>query len=193
MAADQQSWPWWWSTDQERYHGPCSSRSDAIMEAWSEYSEQPAHIIQAEHGEIRCDFVSAGVLAEWFDDANEELADGDSDPLSSGIPDAEWQKLAKTVEGQIRALVHKHGVSAWSFASQTEGEWIDFTQPMISGLPVEVARMIAELASAWASDAHWSPSYVDGQIARIKELAERRETVAHAGKYREGRSDYPVG
>ena len=116
---------WWWSRDEERFHGPAYSRADAIMEAWADDSEQGAFICQAAQGEWRTNIIEADHLQEWFDDANDEHADPDGDPPSTMIPPEKWEALVATLNRAIQTAVRAEGTLAWGFVSQTPSEWVD--------------------------------------------------------------------
>jgi hypothetical protein len=114
---------WWWSRDEERYFGPCGSRADAIMEAWADDPDQGAHICRAACGKWRTDIIDPDVLAEAFDDANEEQCDPEGDPASAmGV---DWAKLAKELNRVIYVAIRAQGSAAWAFEHQTNGEWVN--------------------------------------------------------------------
>jgi len=162
-------WPWWWSKDQERYKGPCSTRTEAICEALSEDHFGSVHVMQAEHGDLRCDIFDGSEIADAFDNANEEAADGDGDPLSTQIPDTTWAKIAKSVEAQVKTAVYANGVSAWGFSAQSAGEWIELSNPHLAALPPEVRQLLVEAALGFANG--WSGRYIDEIVGRLKVIA----------------------
>jgi hypothetical protein len=185
---DKATWPWWWSKDQERYHGPCSDRVDAIMTAWAEDERGPIHVMQAVHDQLNCALYDAGDLAERFDEVNEEAADGDGDPLSEEIPTDGWKAAAKQMEVIIRAAVRKHGVKAWAFGGQTPGEWIDLAQPTLAALPNEAQAILTEIAAGYDPQFGFAESYIEDEIRRLK-VALKGEATADEGecaKYRHG-------
>lgn len=173
------AWPWWWSTDEERYRGPCSSRADAIMEAWAEDTRGSVHVMQAEHGDVNYCLWDASQIAEQFDEANYEMGDPEGDGLSVGFNDGDFEYISKQLEGAVRAMVRKRGVTAYAFARQTCGEWIDLTQPALSALPPEARHILADLAACWANDSY--EGYVDQQIADLKLVLHKpRSAIAKA-------------
>lgn len=169
-------WPWWWSTDQERYHGPCSSRTDAISEALCEDNFGSVHIMQATHGTLSCDIFDGSEIADAFDNANEEASDGEGDPLSTQIPDEAWAKIAKSVEAQVKVAVYANGVSAWGFSEQTKGEWVELSNPHLAALPPEVRQLFVEAALGFANG--WSGHYIDEIVGRLKVIAAPIQTAS---------------
>ena len=162
-------WAWWWSSDEERFHGPCYSRADAIIEAWAEGRRGTIFICQAVHGELCTDLFDADDLQERFDDANEEAQDGEGDALSSGIPPEAWKKLAEGFDRQVKALVRKHGVSAWTFSGQSGIDQVDLSEPHLAMLPTEARELLGELAAGFSPECGYAPSYIDTVVADLKE------------------------
>lgn len=131
-------WPWWWSTDEERYHGPCNSRGDAIMEAWADLGGEGAvFIVQAtqEHN-LNTDLFDGLRLAEMFDDANDEAQDPDGDGIAINAKDGAWENLAKRLNATMAAFVRDQGLTSWAFGDQTASETVD-----LAVNPVRVERL----------------------------------------------------
>jgi hypothetical protein len=164
----QCDWPWWYSTDQERYNGPCADRAEAIVEASAEWPDTAhVHVMQAVHVKVVTDIFDGDRIAEMFDDANEENADGEGDSLSSEITDKEWSDLAAQCGRLVAGLVRRRGVTAWRFAEQTEGEWIDLRIPLIAGLPRLALDALSDIARARNEGAPLRDDDLAREIKRI--------------------------
>jgi hypothetical protein len=124
-AGKEATMDWWWSRDEERFTGPCSSRAEAIMEAWADDADQPCYICQAEQGAIRTDIFQGYRIAEDFDDANEENCDPDGDGISSWTKAEKWHSLADRLNGIVGAFARENGLRSWAFKNQTALEFID--------------------------------------------------------------------
>ena len=138
-------WPWWWSMNEERYHGPCDSRADAILEAWADQAgEGEVFILQATQEQNLCtDIFRGDRLAEMFDDANEEVQDPDGDGLSCDIKDHDWSALATRLNNIMATFIREHGLQSWAFANQTRAEVVN-----LSVNAERMARLEAALAAA---------------------------------------------
>ncbi len=168
VKANGPNWPWWYSKDQERYTGPNSSRADALMDAWSNGVTGAIHVMQANHDELSCDVFSGDLIAEAFDDANDEAQDKEGNSLSSEIPTDRWNAIAASVNRQILTAVREKGVVAWGFSAQTEGEWVDLSEPYIGMLPPEARALFAEIAEGYDPARGFAQSYIDEQVSRLK-------------------------
>lgn len=178
-SSDTSSWPWWWSHDEECYHGPCHSRSGAIMEAWSDYPEKGyVHLAQAIHGDLRTDIFDSDRLQEQFDEANEEVQDPDGNALSEQIPVKEWSKLAKRFGDLLAETVRQNGVRSWGFTEMTGVETVDLTLPELGSLPADAKSIIAELAMGWSTEFPWSDIYMDDLIGQLKRRIQESRVVA---------------
>ena len=166
-AAEKATWPWWYSSDEERYHGPLYSRADAIMEAWGQDERRPVHIMQAVHASLNTELFDADDVAQKFDEANEEVQDPDGDYFSSQVKSERWQKLADELNARVKAFVRDEGLKAWMFNTRTKGEWVDLSEGALLTLPYAAREILAELAMAFQSGTTYA-DYVDGQMASLR-------------------------
>lgn len=144
---------WWWSRDEERFYGPCFSRSEAIMEAWADDPDQGAWICRAAAGEWSCRIIDGEQLQDMFDDANEERGDPDGDVPSAGFPAAAWAKLATDVNDLVRQMVRRHGSASWGFAHQEGAEWVDIPRMWAAAAPAPETPEPGDQSACEASDA----------------------------------------
>lgn len=161
------AWPWWWSTDEERYHGPCTTRGEAIMEAWSNGNTGMVHICQATRGGFATDLFDD--VAEMFDDANEDRGDPDGEPPSEWIKAEEWKKVAQRLNHIFKVFIREQGITSWVFYGMEGQETIDLSVPVLAKLPADAREILADLVTGWSSEMPFSQNYFD---LRLKELAE---------------------
>lgn len=161
------AWPWWWSTDEERYHGPSTTRAEALMEAWSNGNTGQVHICQATSGGFNTDLFDD--VAEMFDDANEDRGDPDGDPPSEWIKAVEWMKVAERLNHVFKVFIREQGITSWAFDGMENQEVVDLSVPILTKLPSEAREILADLTTGWASEMPYAQSYFD---TRLKELAE---------------------
>lgn len=122
-TADASPLQWWWSRDDERFHGPAHSKAAAIMEAWADDPDQGTFICQAACGTWRTAILAGDDLAERFDEANEDSADPDGDPPSDGV--ADWEKLATRLYHIVRNAIREKGLTSWAFVDRRPSEWVE--------------------------------------------------------------------
>ena len=168
--AETAAWPWWWSTDEERYHGPYSSRGDAIMEAWAEDQLATIYLCQAEQGDLYSDIFDADLVSERFDDANEEAGDPDGDGIAATFPDKAWDDLAKRLNHVVKSFVREHGKVRWMFSDTTSEESIDLSVGALHTLGIGARYAANELLQAVSDNA--GPD----RIAKI--VADLRDALA---------------
>lgn len=124
-SAAEERLSWWWSRDDEHFYGPHHSKADAIMDAWGDDPDQGAYVCRAASGEWRTDIIDEGVIADAFDDVNEESANPEGDPPSTIMDPADWKKLADRLNKTVRAAIREKGLTAWAFAQQYPSDWVD--------------------------------------------------------------------
>lgn len=187
--APSKDWPWWWSTDEERYRGPCSSRADAIMEAWGDTAgeTQVVFICQAtQEGALHTDIFDGWRVADLFDDQNEEARDPDGDALSADVKQSEWDALAKRLNAQVAAFCRDHGLKSWAFRDQTKREEVDLSVGALVSLPWLTRLAVAELTQALADPAATSVEYFDGLISEVRRLGPQAPPPKPIRKKRKG-------
>lgn len=164
---------WWWSTDEERYYGPCATRADAILDAFAEGEAGRIHLMQATQDEPHFELWDGEQLAERFDELNEEHCDPDGDPMSTQVPAEEWNSLAARLTAMTRATIRRKGILRWVFGRTQGGEWVDLNRARRAALPEEVLDLLDEIAIGFDPEMGWAESYLDEQIARLKRIARR--------------------
>lgn len=170
-------WPWWWSTDQERFHGPCSSRADALLEAWAEEADV-AFVCQATQANALCtDIFDGWRLAETFDDCNEESHDPDGDPLSASVSPTKWDALAKRLNVLVAGFVRDSGIKSWAFEDQTKTEEVNLTDGALSSLPPHTRWAIDELIRTLAAPGGYRTEYLGALLTHIGALGDGGEAV----------------
>lgn len=135
---------WWWSRDEERFHGPCHSRADAIMEAWADDEDQGAYICQASQGPWRSELFDVDRLAEMFDAANEEGSDPDGDPPSEALSTDQWQAICKRLNNVVRLAIRNIGVMSWGFTEQTGCDYVAIPAAFAMATALRSASKLAE-------------------------------------------------
>ncbi len=161
-------WPWWWSKDEERYHGPFDSRHDAIMDAFADGDADGVHIMQAYQDEPRVELWSGSELADRFDEINEDLADPDGDPLATAIPGAKWDNLAAALTARTRAMIRQPGVTSWALSGSGQAEWINLNRARRAALPAHVLDLLDEIAIGFDPEIGWAESYIDEKVEQLK-------------------------
>ena len=171
--ANTTTWPWWWSADEERFHGPHATRQDAILAAfYQDDGDGPltrVTVLQAIQGPPRCDLWEGDQLAERFDDINEDLADPDRDrALAEQIPQATWDAMAAQLTAAVQAAVARAGVTPYMFTSSTGPETIDLAGPRLAAAGLPYAPAILDLIDALKARA---PIAIDATLTDIRRLA----------------------
>lgn len=143
---------WWFarSIDSEHLSWGGATREDAEATAREEYDGAPFALSRASQQPWRYDCFDR--LDEEFDNANEELGDGDGDPPAiaaglctyrSGVP----QELTDRLEAVLRAWIEENGKStAWALDVHEQIE--------VGGTPewqAREARRVAEIRSDCAA------------------------------------------
>lgn len=162
-------WAWWWSADEERYRGPCDTRGEAIREAWSEGQTGSVFIMQATQNGMRTDIIDDDWLCERFDDANEDYADPDGDPLSAGVKQTEWIKLAEALNHRIAAFVREQGLHSWAFGETARQETVDLAAMGFAALDDESRPILAEIVSCCGSE-FTSDGYLQGLLRDLQNI-----------------------
>jgi broad specificity phosphatase PhoE len=121
---------WWYSQDEERWNGPCSSREEAISEGRGEYDAESFMVMDAETGDydMRLD---VDTITERLSERNEDRSDPDGDPPLYQITKEQGADLAAMVNAAIMRWVHKHRIDirAWCFVKQSPHETISAETP----------------------------------------------------------------
>ncbi len=170
---------WWWGRDEERYHGPCASRVEAVMEAWSDDPWADAYIVQAAHGELNCDLFDGARLADEFDEANYEAADGDGDPLSQSVKGDGWDKLAALMNRMVKAFARDEKITPWNFEVMGTVEHVPIASMAIlaaGGKPAELESVAWDLISKLENVSYTFDHY--GRLHRAKATPEDDEKAA---------------
>lgn len=165
---NSETWPWWWSRDEERYAGPFATRHDAIIDAFADGELGSVHVQQAWQAALAVQLFTGAELAERFDEINEDNADPDGDPLSAEIPTERWEALANFLTARMRDTVRSVGVASWAFRSQTNGEWVNLTRARRTALRQEVLDLLDEIAIGLDPEVSWADSYIDEKVAELK-------------------------
>lgn len=128
QVSEKEEWFWWAGEDEERYTvGPCVSRGDAISEAITTFGGSPFNIIEAKEGSIDWRIIDADWLAESFDEANNDVADGEGDPPSTEVKDDDWSEIASRLNNTLEQWGRSRPVHAYKFAATRACEHIDPT------------------------------------------------------------------
>ena len=164
---DLKTWPWWWSADEERFHGPCSSRSEAIMEAWADDARDALYLCQATKGDLYTDIFDSDRVSAWFDDANEEAGDPDGDGIAASFPDKAWDDLAKRLNRLIASFVREHGVQTWMFSDTASHETLSLAEGVLHTFDAETKMRLGELVDAIRTGS--SEEFVASCLAGLKD------------------------
>lgn len=163
------AWPWWWSADEERYHGPCASRASAIMEAWSDDQMGTIHVCQATQDGLRTSLFDYDRISELFDEANEDMGDPDGDPISEDVKPAEWKKLADSLNHRVEVFIRQQGLKSWAFGKMVNQEAVDLSPGCLLSLPAEARTIVADLATGWASPTGYAREYLAERLDALRE------------------------
>jgi hypothetical protein len=123
--ATEQVWEWYWSHNEEDYHGPCSSREEAIAEGRYECEAgESFYIAEACRGGLQ-NFIGDNLL-EWIDDRHYEMSDPDGDPISANIQKAEWNDLQKRLDVASQEWAKANNINRhiWAFRAMRNQETI---------------------------------------------------------------------
>lgn len=115
---DEPNWHWWYSDNEERYSGPCSSREEAIEMGRDEYHGEQFIICEAftSSYRLRVDYYS---LMDLFDHHNQDLDDPDGDSTMNTIATGVQQRaLIDAVNIAIDHWIVEHGINMRAFMFQ---------------------------------------------------------------------------
>lgn len=118
-------WQWYWSADGERFHGPFTSREEAIEEGRESDEEGVGfEIVEATKGRLQTAIFRD--LDQKLDDANEDNGDPDGETIAAQVTDVEWLDLETRLNDAIAKwadvnVIHK---LVWTFATTRNRESI---------------------------------------------------------------------
>jgi len=99
--------PWWFTQDEEHLWGCKPTRDEAIAAGSQEYSGEPFLICQGGHFRNTCDIFDIDLIADRFNDANEDYA-GEEDP-SVGWTKEHSVELERELNAVMKAWAERHG------------------------------------------------------------------------------------
>jgi len=119
--------PWWYSFDDERFQGPFDTREAAIAEGEDYYDPDGFYICQAtQSATLRlADFIEVDDLIERANDCAYDLGDPDGSPLFD--PKTEDTKdLLITLRAAVNEWQDRRGIvfKPWAFTWQGRSEWV---------------------------------------------------------------------
>jgi len=97
-------WEWWWSNNEENYHGPCGSREEAIATGFNELGgEGWLFIVEATKSIPGTDIFDFEHVIEEFCDRNEECWGEEGEPVNG-----HKFKDKKRLEGMLAATLRNY-------------------------------------------------------------------------------------
>lgn len=105
--------PWWFTQDEEQWHGAAPTRDEAIAAGTLRFGGEPFLICQGGHFRNRFS-VDIDWLADRFDDENADYAGEDGEP-STDWSDEHRAELERELSAAFEAWGKRHGYDkAWA-------------------------------------------------------------------------------
>jgi hypothetical protein len=109
---------WWHSRDEERLYGPEPTREAAVQAGTTDYGGEPFFICFGRRMKHRTNIFDSERIADWFNDANEEMASEDEQPADKweGSHEAE---LERELDRVFAEWIDRHGYrDAWAIDAE---------------------------------------------------------------------------
>lgn len=117
---------WWYSQEDERWHGPCPTRDDAIASGRGEYGGEEFMVMEAETSTI--DFhIDVDTWLESLDDFNSDVLDPEGDYfVADRVSAIARRDIEATLRDVVDRWISKHNIDTvgYTFSQRGPKEWI---------------------------------------------------------------------